>query len=43
MSNELLISTLRTAADQESNPALRFLLIMAAERIEELKNDNHPL
>jgi hypothetical protein len=39
MSNELLISTLRTAADQESNPALRFLLIMAAERLEDLTSE----
>jgi hypothetical protein len=36
MSNEQLISTLRTAAEAESNIALKMLLIMAAERIEEL-------
>ena len=38
MTNEELVKTLRIAADAEANIALKFLLIMAAERIEELNN-----
>ena len=36
MSNEELIETLKIASESEVNIALKYLLIMAAERIEEL-------
>jgi hypothetical protein len=41
MSNQDLISTLRTASQSvNSNIALAMLLVMAAERIETLSNEN---
>ena len=40
METEELINTLNIAAEQETNIALQMLLIMAAERLEQLqKND----
>lgn len=39
MSSDELISTLKTAAESQDNIALKMLLLMAAERIEELKNE----
>jgi hypothetical protein len=37
MTNDELINTLKTAAESEENIALKMLLLLAAERIEELK------
>lgn len=36
MTNQELANTLRTAAKTQTNPALQMLLIMAAERLEQL-------
>jgi hypothetical protein len=36
MTNQELASTLKTAAAQELNPALKMLLLMAAERLAEV-------
>jgi hypothetical protein len=36
MSNKELAQTLRTAAESQDNIALKMLLIMAAERLEEV-------
>lgn len=38
MTNDELIATLKTAAESQDNIALKMLLVMAAERIDELKD-----
>lgn len=40
MNTQELINTLTTAAETQTNIALRMLLIMAAERLEELNEEN---
>jgi len=39
MTNEELINTLTKASESQDNIALKFLLMMAAERIKELDNE----
>jgi hypothetical protein len=36
MTNDELISTLKTAAESQANIALKMLLLLAAERIEQI-------
>ena len=40
MTNDELIATLKTAAESQDNIALKMLLLMAAERIQQERNIN---